>query len=93
MSIKVPYYNSTNTNRLERMRDNYLKAYEAMNVHHRTAEHLVVLTTLNALLRVASQMNINRVIELAYEFTGTQIDRVDCLDIIKNYAEYEKTYR
>lgn len=74
-------HNTLNTTKLSTMRDNYLQAYEAMNVHQHTAEHLVVLTTLNALLRVASNTHDLDEIE-----TLTKAGRI-------MVEKYEHTYR
>lgn len=39
-----------------------------------------------------NMFDVNRVIELAKEYSNIKLTRDECLDIIHNFAEYEKVY-
>lgn len=46
-------------------------------------------------VRESGQTNmydVNRVIELAKEYDNVKLTRDECLDIMHNFAEYEKAY-
>jgi hypothetical protein len=41
---------------------------------------------------LTNMLDVAKVIELAQQIGGVKLKRDECLDIIHNFAEYEKTY-